>query len=472
MTGVSELPEGVPPARAPEPSESACGILLRRDRQDGWSALLGVRSRAARFMPGHHAFPGGRLEATDRPDEGGAHRRCVARELAEETGISVPPAEWSEVGERVTPPMFPMRFRTLFFLARLPDSVSDPAPSTPENERIDVLPPREVLDAWQRGKARIPPPVIPILRAIDAAGHGGFEDVVRAVRATNDEEQLAPRIEFVPGVWMLPVRTETLAPATHTNVWIPGEKRFAIVDPGSSETAEIERLLRVVERRARAGGDPAMVLLTHHHRDHVSGAAAVARALNVPLRAHQSVLAELSPELGGLESQPLAEDEVLDLGGERLEVHPSPGHAPGHLAFHLPRRRALIAGDMVSGFSTILVDPSHGDMGAYLASLERLQALDCKMLLPGHGPALPAKELQRVIVHRREREARVLESLAAGTAVALDELAESAYPDAAEAPPALKRGQALAHLLLLERQGRVLRADPAGASWRLCGEAG
>ena len=74
-----------------------------------------------------------------------------------------------------------------------------------------------------------------------------------------------------------------------------------------------------------------------------------------------------------------------------MEAHHTPGHAPGHLAFHLRERRALIAGDMVGGMSTILIDPEQGDMGAYLDSLERLRRLDCRTLLPGHGPPLPAK---------------------------------------------------------------------------------
>lgn len=466
---MSELPEGVAPAQPPEPRESALGVLLRRGADGGWQVLLGVRSRTSRFMPGHHAFPGGRVDREDRPAEPGAHLRCVVRELAEEAGLAIPAAAWLEVGERVTPPMFPVRFRTLFFLAALPDEPRQPVPASAENERFEVIAPAAALEAWRAQRTRIPPPVLPILRALAQRPVGPLDAVADALRRTNTEEQRAPRIEFVPGVWMLPVRTATLPPASHTNVWIPGGRRFVLVDPGATDADEIERLMRVVARRREHGGAAAAVLLTHDHRDHAAGAPEVARRLDVPLRAHRGVLERLDPATAHgatrVRLEPLADGDVLDLDGETLEVHASPGHAPGHLAFHLPRLRALIAGDMVSGLSTILIDPVRGDMGEYLESLERLAALDCTTLLPGHGPPLPAGELRRVIAHRREREAAVVAALRERAPVTLDEIARQAYADTPGLPPPLIRGQTLAHLRLLERRGRARRAGREGASW-------
>ncbi len=427
--------------------------------------LLGLRSRDSRFMPGHLAFPGGAVEAADRPGEPGFYSRCVAREVEEELGISIAAGEWKAAGERVTPPLFPLRFRTRFFVALLPGSAPAPRPASAENERLLLAHPAQVLEEWERGRAKVPPPVLPILRAVGEVPAPCLDDVVRAVEQANDGEELAPRIEFVPGVWMLPVRTMTLPPATHTNVWIPGGSRFVLVDPGSDDAAEVERLLRVVGRRKRAGGTAAAVLLTHEHRDHAQGAARVARALALPIRAHDSVLRELGARAAGCDLEPLEEGDVLDLGGETLRVHHTPGHAPGHLAFYLPERRALIAGDMVSGLSTILIDPVHGDMGAYLASLERLRALDCSVILPGHGPPLAPRELTRVIGHRRSREARVLARLDLETSRELAEIAAAAYADGTEMPEPLTQGQTLSHLRWLERSGLARREDPAGRRW-------
>jgi glyoxylase-like metal-dependent hydrolase (beta-lactamase superfamily II)/8-oxo-dGTP pyrophosphatase MutT (NUDIX family) len=460
---VSELPEGVLPAPEVRPRDSASGIVVRRAPSGGLAVLLGLRSARSRFMPGHLAFPGGGMEDADRPAEAGAWERCAAREVAEETGLAIDPGSFCPAGERVTPPIFALRFRTRFFVAELQDPALRPSPASAENEQLSLTEPRAVLEAWEQGTARLPPPVPPILRTLAAHARSSCQELARAVAATNAEEERAPRIEFLPGLWMLPVRTATLPPATHTNVWMPGRGRFVIVDPGSSDPDELDRLLAVVTRRMRAGGRPVAVMLTHHHRDHVAGAVPVARALGLPIRADERVLRGLASELSGIPAVPLVDSERLDLDGETLQVLATPGHAPGHLAFHLPERRALIAGDMVGGLSTILIDPVQGEMGDYLGSLDRLRRLDCTTLLPGHGPPLAGAAIERAIDHRQMREARILAALE--RPLDLEEIARGAYADAPLLPAALTRAQTLSHLLHLERAGKIRREDEAGTRW-------
>ena len=52
-----------------------------------------------------------------------------------------------------------------------------------------------------------------------------------------------------------------------------------VLDPGSGDREEIDRLLRQVEARRADGASPSAVVLTHHHGDHVAGARTVAEAL-------------------------------------------------------------------------------------------------------------------------------------------------------------------------------------------------
>jgi glyoxylase-like metal-dependent hydrolase (beta-lactamase superfamily II)/8-oxo-dGTP pyrophosphatase MutT (NUDIX family) len=463
---MSDLPEGIEPARTVPPRPSAAGIVLRRTGGGEIEVLLGLRARESAFLPGYLAFPGGSLEGRDRPEREGSFARCASREIEEETGLRIEPASWLDCGERTSPPLFRTRFRTRFLLAEVsPETrLPEPSASPSENERLGFDDPGAVLRDWERGEVLVAPPVLPMLRVLASDGAGRLERLAAALRETNAAEQQVPRIEFVPGIWMLPVATVTLPPATHTNSWMPGGARFAIVDPGSASAEDLELLLAVVSRRRKLGSEPEAILLTHHHGDHAAGAATLARELGIPVRAHPDSLERLALE-PDLRAEPIRDGDVLDFAGLSVRAVETAGHSRGHLAFFVPERRALIAGDLASGVSTILVDPSEGDMDSYLGSLRKATALGCRIVLPGHGPPLAAEALTGLLEHRLERERKILAAIEQGSRP-LAEIAEAAYDDLPELPLFLRARQALAHLVRLERRGSAKRLDPEGRSWR------
>lgn len=453
---MSELPAGLEPAAEIVPRDSASTIVLRPG-PCGREVLLGVRSRRSRFMPGHWAFPGGVLEEQDRAGEPGAFARCAARELVEETDLAMAAGDLLEAGARTTPPMFPVRFHTAFFVAEIDAGLPNPAPRGDEIERLFFERPGEVLSRWAAERCAVPPPVLPLLRALDACIDEPLERIVDALSAVNAQEQRAPRIEFVPDIWMLPLRTMTLPPATTTNAWMPGGKRFVVIDPGSAEPDEQARLLEVIERRRELGHAVDAVLLTHEHLDHVSGAVALCAALELPLRAHPAVLGS-APVAAVEHREALADGDTIDLDGMTLRARYTPGHSPGHIAFEVVDREGLIAGDLISAISTILVEPATGSMGDYLDSLERMHASGYRMLFPGHGPPLPGKAFATLLEHRRQREAALLEQIGTGPTV-IAAIARGAYSDVPQTPQALIELQALAHLVDLERRGLVRRSE-------------
>ena len=85
-------------------------------------------------------------------------------------------------------------------------------------------------------------------------------------------------------------------------------------------------------------------------------------------------------------------DGDLDVPG-RPRIIPTPGHSPGHVAFHLPDRGVLIAGDALCTYNPltgtrgpqILSRAFAADAQQALASLSALERIEAGIVLFGHG---------------------------------------------------------------------------------------
>jgi glyoxylase-like metal-dependent hydrolase (beta-lactamase superfamily II) len=258
-------------------------------------------------------------------------------------------------------------------------------------------------------------------------------------------------VGVAPGIRAVALRTPTLPPATHTACYLVGPSEGAgeifVVDPASPYPDQQDALDRILERERVAA-----VLLTHHHGDHVGGAAHLA-SRGVPVWAH----AETARRIDVSVARELADGDAC--GPVRAIF--TPGHAPGHLCFHDPASGALIAGDMVAGLGTILIDPSEGDMRVYLESLEVMARLEPSLLLPAHGPMITDAlgKLREYVAHRLMREGRVFEalSLVAKRPATPRELVPIAYADTPKLLWGLAERSLIAHLLKLEADGRARR---------------
>ncbi|MBW2734270.1 MAG: MBL fold metallo-hydrolase [Deltaproteobacteria bacterium] len=265
-----------------------------------------------------------------------------------------------------------------------------------------------------------------------------------------------------PGYLPLHLRAPSLPPGDHVVSTIVGEQQALVVDPGSPFPAEQRRLERLLYRLLGAGGSLQGVLLTHHHRDHVGGALALATRFALPVFAHAETHARVP--LGGVTRIMLDNEEVLNIDGGRrtLRVLHTPGHALGHLCLFEERTGVLLSGDMVLGRGTTLIDPDQGHMGDYLRSLRRLAALHPKIVLPGHGGMVCHGEaaIHRLIAHRVARERRVLMTLREAKAplTALG-VAREAYRELSPLLASLALRSTCSHLLELRRQGSALHGE-------------
>jgi endoribonuclease LACTB2 len=155
----------------------------------------------------------------------------------------------------------------------------------------------------------------------------------------------------------------------------------------------------------------------------------------------------------------LADGQQIEAGDTLLLTVHTPGHAPDHLSFWHAATRTLFSGDLAVKGTTVWI-PAHlqGDLAAYLASLERVLALEPERLLPAHGPVIdePADVIRGYIHHRLEREQQILDALDRGDGTP-DEIVTRIYRGIkAELIPMAREG-VIAHLVKLERERRIQR---------------
>jgi glyoxylase-like metal-dependent hydrolase (beta-lactamase superfamily II) len=158
-----------------------------------------------------------------------------------------------------------------------------------------------------------------------------------------------------------------------------------------------------------AGGQIKRIALTHGHRDHVG-------SLDV-LKDRLGSNVEIS--MGELDARILAGEKVVEgklpgswpkvktvpdtrlTGGEMigsLEVVPTPGHSPGHVAFRDTRDGTAIAGDVFTSLGGVAVSNhfyfrfpfaamATWDKAKDLESARAIRGLNPSLLVVGHGPA-------------------------------------------------------------------------------------
>jgi glyoxylase-like metal-dependent hydrolase (beta-lactamase superfamily II)/8-oxo-dGTP pyrophosphatase MutT (NUDIX family) len=482
---------------APAPTRDAAAVVLWRGEGPDLEVFLVRRSRRLAFSAGFHAFPGGKVERLDavtrvercRPEDAPLVAAAI-REVFEETGVllasgagRLPPVHRAALrqelldggsfaaiveredlvldgaalvpaGRWVTPPRSPVRFDARFFLARAPaDAEAEILPG--ELVGGEWVRPAEALAGWERGTVLLHPPNHHALATL-----AGFapEAAVPHLRSPPfcDADHVVSRIEFQRGIHVVPLRTPTLPPAFHTNCHVVGTGELAVIDPGSPWPAEQAVLEALLAGLVAEGRRVRCVVLTHHHPDHVGGAAAVAARFGVPIWATAATAARVPGALPELE-----DGATIRLGGPRpmaLECLVTEGHADGHLVLREPASGALICGDLVANGSTIVIDPPEGNLGRYLESLRRVRALPPGTLYPAHGAPIPEghAKLDEYLGHREGRLAQVRDALARGE-TSLPAIVSAVYADTpAELHPIAERS-ALASLEELERRGEARR---------------
>lgn len=266
----------------------------------------------------------------------------------------------------------------------------------------------------------------------------------------NSQPQSAPVVAVAQHVWRLTAPNGGPMTGTGTNTYLLGPERQVIIDPGPALPVHVDAIVHAT------GGRLTHVLTTHTHMDHSPAAAMLAERLNVTLVGLPPPPHERQDQTFMPDRQP-ADNERMQLGDVSLRAIHTPGHASNHVCYLLEEHGLLFTGDHVMQGSTVVIPPPDGDMTHYIDSLHKIHALGLAAIAPGHGTLItdPDRALRRLIRHRLQREARVLDRLQKLGRATLDELLPHAYADVDPRMLPVARFSLHAHLIRLHSAGQV-----------------
>ena len=305
----------------------------------------------------------------------------------------------------------------------------------------------------------------------------------------------------MPGVWSLPQPLP--GPLVYVVVYaVEVDDGVVLVDAGWDRAAGLAGLDRSLATFGAHVADVRGVVFTHSHHDHYAIGDVVRDASGAWLALHEGERTELSPDLDVLEryfgdlglpgdergeaidaalwmwrNRPSFEPDRRLRDGELvagLRVLHTPGHAPGHICLVAAERGVVFSGDHVLSRTTpnvsIFAATAGSPLDDYVQSLGTTRALDGLLALPGHEERCDVSGRSAELLAHHARQLRQAASLVAAGLTTVREVAEAMewtrpWSDLRLLDRQLAFGETLAHLVALERGGRVERVSERPLRW-------
>ena len=273
-----------------------------------------------------------------------------------------------------------------------------------------------------------------------------------------------------------------------------------IWDPSPAADHGYAELVAAVAACDAAVGDIRTLVVTHTHVDHYGMAGRLVDATGCELWMHESSEDDLRvyedpgsatedvrallahhgvaeddlQELIGFEdwrsyvSSParatkrLGDGQTLSCGGRQWTILHTPGHARSHVCLWEPQEGILISGDTLLGAITPHIDFRGDDanpLGDFLGSLERIEALEPRLVFPGHGrPFEEGAERARVIARHHDRRLGAILQVIRREPHTAAEITDAIFGETLlNFQRRMALGEALAHLAYLGASGEVER---------------
>lgn len=194
---------------------------------------------------------------------------------------------------------------------------------------------------------------------------------------------------------------------------------------------------------ARTGWTPSLLLVTHHHADHVEA--------NLALKARFGLRivgpAAEADRIPGID-ETVADGDTVALGSQTARVIETPGHTAGHVSYHLPAAGVVFTGDTL--FSLGCGRLFEAGPEVMFASLARLAALpDETQVHCGHEYTLSnarfalSVDSGNAALQARAAEVEALRAAGRATLPTTIRAEKAANPFLRAADPAIRRALAM-----------------------------
>lgn len=166
---------------------------------------------------------------------------------------------------------------------------------------------------------------------------------------------------------------EILSALTDNYVYLVSDAELGlamVVDPGDAEVAL--KVLRAKDLHL------ALILNTHHHKDHIAGNAKLQHEFGAPIIGPSKEQNRIEGLARGVEK-----GDIVSFSNLRGQVIETPGHTSGHIAFYFPEIKALFSGDALYSLGCgKLFEGTTAEMWGSLTALRSLP--DDTLLYCGH----------------------------------------------------------------------------------------
>lgn len=171
-------------------------------------------------------------------------------------------------------------------------------------------------------------------------------------------------------------------------IWNKATRETLIIDPG----ADAEAIASIITKHDL---EPAGILLTHGHVDHIGAIPDLVECWAIPVYVHpgdrplyESPDNAVPPWLPAVKDLPEPVDTVPAVTGLDFTVIHTPGHTPGGVCYYAAGAATLFAGDTLFQRSVGRTDLPGGDADTLTGSIREhlLQLPPDVTVYPGHGP--------------------------------------------------------------------------------------